>query len=300
MEFSGYAHLWIFFSLLSAFFHASRLAVTKHLSFDFSAQALTLFVNLVSLAVTLPLVVWHHDFPLHEPDYVVALLSGGLLSGLGGWALNSAIKRGEISLVGPVLTLTPGFVVLIEWLLTGELPSLPGALGLGLLILGSYVLSIESGSGPWTAPLVQLISNPGSLFTLAAAFCFAAASTFGRVAIQLSDPLSFAVMVALVNPVILFAIFSLQRRGFHREILSVGALRHIRGLVALGVLFALMRLADQIALSLTLASYAMAVKRSAGLFAVVLGRWYYREERLIAKLAGALIMLGGLLLITLG
>lgn len=299
MEFSGYAHLWIVFSLLSAFFHASRLAVTKHLSFSFSSQALTLYVNLASLMVTLPLVVWNHDFPVEQPAYVAAVLIGGVLSGFGGWALNVAIQRGEISLVGPVLTLTPGFVIIIEWLLTGQLPSLAGALGLGLLLLGGYVLSIEPGTTRWSAPLIALVTNPGSLFTLAAALCFAAASTFGRVAIQLSDPLSFAVMVALVNPLILFTIFSVQQRDFYREVFTPALFRHGRALLGLGALFALMRLADQIALSLTLASYAMAVKRSAGLFAVVLGRWIYREERLLAKLLGSLVMLLGLLLLTL-
>lgn len=297
-EFAGYAHFWVLFSLLSAFFHASRLAVTKHLSLSFSAQALTLYVNLASLVVTLPLIAWNHDFPLHQPLYLAAVLVGGLLSGFGGWALNIAIQRGEISLVGPILTLTPGFVVVIEWLLTGQLPSLPGALGLGLLLLGSYVLSLKPGADGWLAPIMALFTNPGSVFTLAAALCFAAASTFGRVAIQLSDPLSFAVMVALINPLILFAIFSLQKPGFQREVFSPGILRHGRALLGLGTLFALMRVADQIALSLTLASYAMAVKRSAGLFAVALGHWIYREERPLAKLAGTSVMLGGLLLLT--
>ncbi|MBK1649811.1 EamA family transporter [Rhabdochromatium marinum] len=299
MDLAGYAHLWILFSLLSAFFHASRLAVTKHLSFDFSAQTLTLYVNLSSLIVTFPLIIWNHDFPLHQPVYVAAVLCGGILSGLGGWALNIAIQRGEISLVGPVLTLTPGFVVAIEWLLTGQLPSLGGACGLGLLMLGGYVLSIEPGIGHWSAPLVRLVTNPGSLFTLAAAFCFAAASSFGRLAIQLSDPLSFAVMVALINPLVLVIIFRLQQRDFVRQAFSRKLLQHSRALLALGVLFALMRLADQIALSLTLASYAMAVKRSAGFFAVLLGRWIYREERLLTKLAGTAVMLLGLLCLTL-
>jgi drug/metabolite transporter (DMT)-like permease len=299
MEFAGHAHLWILFSLISAFAHASRLAVTKHLSFSFSAEALTLYVNLASLIVTLPLILWNHHFPLSQPLYVGALLCGGALSVGGGWALNIAIKRGEISLVGPVLTLTPGFVVLIEWLITGQLPSTTGAFGLVLLMLGSYVLSLEAGNAHWLAPLTRLFSNPGSLFALTAALCFAAASTFGRVAIQLSDPLSFAVMVALINPLLLFGLFSLRQRGFYREVFDPGVLRHGRSLLALGLLFALMRVADQIALSLTLASYAMAVKRSAGLFAVVLGRWIYAEERVLAKLAGTAIMLFGLLALTL-
>jgi len=297
MEFAVFAPFWIAFSLLSAFFHASRLAVTKHLSFSFSTRALTLYVNLASLAVTLPLVAWHHDFPLHEPVFVAVVLLGGVISGVGGWALNAAIHRSDISLVGPVMTLTPGFVVIIEWLIIGDLPSPLGMLGLALLLTGGYVLSVERGQTSLLAPLWRLFTAPGSVLTLIAACCFAAASTLGRVGVQMSDPLSFAVIVAVVNPVVLFVMFSLQDHRFYREAFPNDLRRQLRPLLLLGVLFALMRIADQIALSLTLASYAMAVKRTAGLFSVLLGHWYYGERHLAARLSGSAVMLVGLYLL---
>jgi drug/metabolite transporter (DMT)-like permease len=298
MDFAAFAPFWIVFSLLSAFFHASRLAVTKHLSFNFSARALTLYVNLASLVVTAPLVIWHHDFPFHEPVYAAVVLLGGVVSGIGGWALNTAIHRSDVSLVGPVMTLTPGFVVVIEWSVIGELPAGLGFFGLALLVAGGYVMSVEREQANLLAPLRRLITDPGSVFTLLAAFCFAAASTLGRVGIQMSDPLSFAVVVSLVNPVVLFVMFSLQDHRFYREAFPQHLRREVRPLLLLGVLFALMRIADQIALSLTLASYAMAVKRTAGLFSVLLGHWYYGEGHLAARLAGSALMLVGLFVLT--
>jgi drug/metabolite transporter (DMT)-like permease len=298
MDVAGYAHLWILFSLLSAFFHASRLAVTKHLSLTLSARALTLYVNLASLLVTLPLVIWYHDFPFHDPVYVLVVLVGGLVSGLGGWALNIAIKRSEVSLVGPILTLTPAFVIIIEWTLTGALPGALGFAGIALLILGSYVLTLGTSGEDWYRPLVRLFTNPGSVFTLTATCCFATASTLGRIGIERSDPLSFAVVVAVVNPLVLFILFSLQDRRFYREVLPPQIATQARPLLLLGVLFALMRIADQIALSMTLASYAMAVKRTAGMFSVLIGRWYFNEGRTRAKLVGSAIMLFGLFLLT--
>jgi drug/metabolite transporter (DMT)-like permease len=287
--------LWIVFALLSAFFHAARLSVTKHLSLDYSAQALTLYVNLASLVVTVPLIVWNHHFPVQDPRYLTAVLVGGLVSGLGAWSLNHAIKHSEVSIVGPVMTLTPAFVVLIEWVITRDLPGGLGLLGLALLIAGSYVLSLGDRGEGWYPPLHRLITNPGSRFTLVAAACFGLATTLGRVAIQQSDPLSFAVMVAMINPVILFTLFSLQDRHFYRQFSAARILPHWRGLLLLGLLFALMRLFDQIALSMTLASYVMGVKRTAGIFSVVLGHFLLREHHLPSKLAGSLIMLVGVL-----
>ncbi len=298
VDFAAFAPFWIVFSLLSAFFHASRLAVTKHLSLSFSVRALTLYVNLASLVVTLPLILWHHDFPLHEPVFLTVVLLGGGLSGVGGWALNTAIHRSDVSLVGPVMTLTPGFVVVIEWLVIGDLPGGFGLFGLLLLVAGAYVLSVEREQADLLAPLRRLFTAPGSVFTLIAAFCFAAASTLGRVGVQMTDPLSFSVIVAIVNPVVLFTLFSLQDHRFYREAFPPNLRQELRPLLLLGVLFALMRIADQIALSLTLASYAMAVKRTAGIFSVLLGHWYYGEGHLAARLAGSAVMLVGLAILT--
>ena len=298
MDLTALAPFWIVFSLLSAFFHASRIAVTKHLSLSFSARALTLYVNLASLVVTAPLIVWHHDFPFHDPVYTLVVVLGGVVSGVGGWALNTAIHRSDVSLVGPVMTLTPGFVVVIEWFVIGDLPGPLGLLGLALLVAGGYALSIEQEQVGLLAPLRRLVVDPGSVFTLVAAFCFAAASTLGRVGIQMSDPLSFAVVVAIVNPVVLFVMFSVQDHRFYREAFPEHLREEVRPLLLLGLLFALMRIADQIALSLTLASYAMAVKRTAGVFSVLLGHWYYGERHLAPRLFGSGLMLIGLFVLT--
>lgn len=300
MDFSDLAHLWVLFSLASAFFHASRLAVTKRLSFSFSTEVLTLYVNLASLVVTLPLVIWHHNFPIHDPAYVTAVLWGGVMSGLGGWFLNAALHRTEVSLVGPVMTLTPGFVIVIEWLLTGALPGPLGLVGILLLVAGGYILSLGGEGGRWYRPLKRLLFNAGSLYATLAAGCFAGASVFGRIGIQLSDPLSFSVIVAVVNPLGLWIVFTLMDRRFHTRLWTPDLRREIRPLLLLGLLFALMRIADQIALSLTLASYAMAVKRTAGVFSVLLGRWFFAEGYVATKLLASVVMLLGVLALTQG
>ena len=288
-----FSNAWVLVSLLSAFFQASRIAVAKQLSFSFSAQALTFYVNFASLCITLPLIIWHHQFPLDNPRYMSAVVVGAVLSGLGGWAFNYAIKVSEISIVGPLITLTPGFVIIIEWLLLGDVPSSMGFLGIGLLCTGSYILGLNVLKQQWYTPFVRLFTNHGSRYAVIASLCFATASTLGREAIRLSDPLSFTVMVAMVNPLVLFIIFSVNNRNFYHEVFGRHARKHLGSLGLLGLFFALMRLADQIALSLTLASYAMAVKRMASVFSVLLGHYLFQEQHVPAKLVGSIIMVFG-------
>jgi len=93
---------------------------------------------------------------------------------------------------------------------------------------------------------------------------------------------------------VLFAMFSMQDRSFYRQVFNENLRREAKPLMALGLLFALMRIADQIALSLTLASYAMSVKRTAGMFSVLLGKFIYGEHQIPEKLLGSAIMLVGL------
>ena len=286
-------HWWIVFALLAAFFQAARIAVAKQLSFNFSAQALTFYVNFASLLVTFPLIYWHHDFPVTNSSYLRAILIGALLSGLGGWAFNQAIKISEISIVGPLMTLTPGAAVIIEWVLLSDNPSGTGFLGIVLLSVGSYFLGLNPAKTGWFGPLLLIFTHPGGRLSLIASLCFASASTFGREAIGLSDSLSFAVMVSIINPLVLFCMFTLQHRYFYREILGGLNRQYLLALLSLGLLFALMRIADQIALGMALASYVMAVKRMAGVFTVIIGHIMFREERLSLKLLGSVIMVSG-------
>ncbi len=298
MDLSHHTHLWVLFALASALFHASRLAVTKRLSPSLPTEVLTLYVSLASLGVTLPLIFLYHDFPLGDPRYLGAVVAGGVLSGAGGWALNAALHRTEVSLVGPMMTLTPGFAVVIEWLTTGDAPGSIGLLGVMLLVAGGYVLSLGDHDARWYLPFRRLLLDPGSLLAAVAAACFAGASVFGRIGIQLSDPLSFSVLVGIVNPPILWMAFRLRDPRFHSRLLDPEVRRHLGPLLLLGVLFALMRISDQIALSLTLASYAMAVKRTAGVFSVLLGHWFFDEPHTTAKLVGSLVMLIGVAALT--
>jgi len=293
------ADLWILFSLASAALQASRIAVTKKLSLDFSPQALTFYTNIASLVLTLPLLTHFHDFPVENPRYLGAVLAGAVLSGLGGWSFTYAIKHSDISIVGPIMTFTPGFVVIIEWLVIGDVPTGMGLLGLGLLIGGGYVLSLRRSDRHVWLPLRRMLRDPGSRFAILATACFASASTLGRYAIQQSDPYSFAITIAFVNPVVLFVLFSILSPGFHRELTGAKARANIGKLLLLGAFFALMRLADQIALSMTLASYATGVKRMSGVFSVLLGMWLFGERGIKPRLLGSFVMVLGIFALTL-
>jgi uncharacterized membrane protein len=67
-----------------------------------------------------------------------------------------------------------------------------------------------------------------------------------------------------------------------------------------GVFTAVAAAAQMTALTLTLAAYVIAVKRTSTLFGVFLGAALFGETRIRERLLGALVMLAGFILLTVG
>ncbi|PYO45628.1 MAG: hypothetical protein DMD84_28175, partial [Candidatus Rokuibacteriota bacterium] len=80
--------------------------------------------------------------------------------------LARASARGDISIVGPMLALSPVFTLLPDALLSGTLPSALGWLGLGLTMIGTVSLS---GGSSWPERLRTLLARRDALDALGAA-----------------------------------------------------------------------------------------------------------------------------------
>ena len=64
-----------------------------------------------------------------------------------------------------------------------------------------------------------------------------------------------------------------------------------------GAFMAMMVISHMLAISLVEAAYMIAVKRTSLLFGVLYGAWLFREKKITERLAGALIMVTGVLVI---
>ena len=122
---------------------------------------------------------------------------------------------------------------------------------------------------------------------------YAVTSSLGKVAITHSSPLFFGAtyFTALF---IGFTPLALGRAG--------GGVRAVdrplvRAAVAPGLFYAVMILAHTVALGLANVAYMIAVKRTSLLMAVAYGYFMFREERVADRLAGALLMFGGFVLV---
>lgn len=203
-----------------------------------------------------------------------------------------AIRLSPFSLSVPFLALTPVFVILVAFVILGEVPSLLGGAGVVLIAAGAYILNVRASKEGLLGPIRAIKREPGSVLMIAVAVIYSITSTLGKLAVEHSSPVFFGFFYPFILTVVLTGfIFA---KGRHKEVFS----RPGR-FFPIGFFTALMVLSHYIAISLTNVSYMIAVKRMSIVFSVVYGKVLFRELNIKERLLGSAVMAGGAALIVL-
>ena len=205
-----------------------------------------------------------------------------------------AIKLSPISLSVPFLAFTPVFMILTGFFVLGETINLWGSIGIGLIIMGSYILHFNKKQQNFSSPFFAFIKEKGSWIMLVVAIIFAFAAVIGKKAMLHSSPLFFSYYFFLVfNVLILFGL--LVRRKNYWQII----LRNSSKGIWLGSLLMIHISFHGLAISISTAVYMVAVKRSSILFSVLLSWYILKEADIRYRGLGTLLMFVGMLFIIL-
>ncbi len=283
---------WFFLSLLAAFTLATSDALTKKFFSDQSPY----MMGLIRLGYTLPWMLTSLFFiPLVIPDstFWLCMLTGLPLEALAFYCYMKALKVSPLSLTVPFLAFTPGFIILTGWIILGEKISTGGLWGIILIMAGAYSLNLSHTRYGLAGPLMAIFREPGSRLMLLVSFIYAFTSTIGKLAIIHSNPYFFGIIynVALTALMVLF-LPSAVNAGSRKNLIK----KPLIGLI-LGAIVAVEIFSHMLAISLTNVAYMISLKRMSLLFGVVYGALLFKEEKIMERLAGAIIMITGVFLI---
>ena len=205
-----------------------------------------------------------------------------------------AIKISPISLSVPFLAFTPVFMILTGFLILAETINIWGGLGIGLIVLGGYVLHFTKNQANFLAPFSAFLHEKGSWFMFIVAILFAFAAVIGKKAMLHSSPLFFSYSFFLVFNIAVLAGLLIFRRNNWRKILH-----HSPRGFWLGSLLMIHISFHGLAIAVSTAVYMVAVKRSSILFSVLLSWWILKEADIRYRGLGTLLMFAGMLFITL-
>lgn len=306
--------VWILLALLTAVCTALRDVASKKAADTADPVLVALGVTGVP-AVALGLVALAQGVEAPGDGFWLALAVSGVINAVATPMIVIALQRSDLSLVAPVTSLTPLFMIGTGALVLGELPGPLGTLGVVVLVAGAYLLSISERHQGILEPFRVLVRDPGTRAMLLVALLYAVSATYDKVGTAASAPMVWAASIhAVASLPLLPLVWWRARRRKSRAIPvlpgaappdraapgPLGSRRATVPILLAGGFTALGAAAQMTALLMTLAAFVIAVKRTSTLFGVLLGHSVFREERVRERLLGAAVMLAGLILVTLG
>ncbi len=234
------------------------------------------------------------NIPQLDKEFYTTLCISGSINILATVLYVKAIRQSDLSLVAPLLTFTPLFLIVTSPLILGEYPSRLGMAGIFLIVGGSYLLNAHKHKEGFLAPFRYLLGERGSRYMFIVAFIWSISANYDKIGVRHSSPIlwSFALEASIALGLLIALPFT--RRPDHAPVQTVlpqAALSGLCGGIALAIQMA--------AIQLTYVPYVISIKRTSTLFSVLWGHFIFKEKGLKERLLGTSIMLLGVALIAL-
>lgn len=284
--------MWIIYAVLNPFIDASRNVFSKKASLNVDSLLVSWINNFIPFILYLP-VLFFIELKFNLQFFTSVLISG-TVNTAATILYHRAISKGEVSVVVPMLSFTPLFLVIISPLIVGEFPTAKGLIGIVLIVVGSYLLNINLKEEGILFPLKSLMKNKATRYMLIVAFIWSISANFDKKGIEASSVLQYILFINLFVT-LGTTIFSITKGKFSFH--SVWLER--KNLFFVGVLTSMGYIVHMTAISLTLVSYVIALKRTAGMITVVLGYLFLKEQNIKERLLGSIVMFIGVLFIVL-
>ena len=287
--------MWIVFALSAAFLASFNPILYKRMLKDADSLVVVWGVTLLALpllgALTFALTP---QLPRLDWLFAIGVLGSAGLNVIAHLASTRALKLADVSLVTPLLIFSPVFTVLISAVFLGEIPSMQGLLGVGLILLGAYWLNHDPATG-WFAPIKSLDFTPAIVLVLLAGFLWAITPLFEKTAILHTNPESprfaaFAVDALLVI-VLTPAVIARGRPSIGKLFL------HRREFFLAGLIAGIAPVLGYTAFSLGFVGYVTTLFKLSTLMTMLWSFLFLKERGLAQRLPASLVMVIGVILI---
>ena len=211
--------------------------------------------------------------------------------------LYKALKLSDISLIIPLLSFTPVFLLFTSWIILGEFPTLLGLVGILIIVFGTWLLNISEIKKGIFAPFKAILTNKGSLFALFVAIIWSITSNVDKLALQESSPLFFISCFSLSLAVLFsFIVFIKFRDRIKPEFFS-----SFWQFLLIGSTWAMAIWLQMLAISKILVPYVISIKRTHSILTVIWGKIFFKEKNIKSRLIGAIVMaLGAIMIVVFG
>ncbi len=285
--------LWLIPALLSALFDSLKDIASKKSLKNVEPEVAALANTLFAVPVVLIALILFEKPVFDKGLWIILFISSAILASAFILYMKS-LKTTDVSLAIPFTALTPAFMLVVTPILIGESTTREGGFGVLLIVLGAYLLNANKNSKNLLAPIRAIAHDKGVLLMILVSFLWSITATIDRIALRHSSPLFYITSSCLFVSLWIGAYYFFTSRNKINQIKA-----NFWPLAKIGLFFGLSSIAYIYAYTLTLAAYAIAVKRTNALFSVVLGAIFFKEKNIRGRFLGALLMVLGVAIISL-
>jgi len=249
---------------------------------------------LFSTIIFLPMFIYFRTTAAISPAGWSCIAATGILHAFYFWFMGGAYERGDLSLVYPLSRgSAPMFVPIAAVVFLREQLSVLGALGIVLVIVGIYVIHLNSFSmrsflGPFKAT-----HGSASLWALCTGAAVTGYSIVDKIGVTLVYPpvyiyLMFVIALLLLSPVVLTREYMDLKKEWKINKLNIIMAGFLALFTYMMILFA-MRISK--------VSYVAAAREVSIVFSALFGIFWLKERNAHQKICGAVLICFGVVLI---
>jgi len=249
------------------------------------------FITYLMLTILSTPVFYAGDFNWHKTDsnfwFYISMMA--LFDTTGNIFLVRSLKHIDLSIFGPLNAFKPVVASIIAIFLLHEIPTLPGIIGLFIIISGSYLLQYSPGK-----PLK--INKTGVLFRFAAIIFTSLGAVFSKKAILLSSSLPVMLLWGLTGIPLLLAFLLFKKRNYLITQIKIVKKSYLE-YAGVTISILLMQYLTFLTFKYIFVGYSLALFQLSSLISVLFGLTIFNEKNIKIRFAGAAIMVAGAVLV---
>lgn len=291
----------VILAILTSFFSTAQNAVVKKSAVKSDIFLVAWSIGAFSLIVIIPIfvvLVFWQGIPEFTKDFWLALIYKTPLMVIAYLCYVKAHKHGDLSLISPLLALTPAIILVIAPFMINQKASIDGALGVGLIVIGAYVLNFSASKEGLLKPIGKLFRDKGAKYMMLTASIWGVTSVIDALGVKgvkgnsLQAGVSWAFFTSLVLVLILTPFIT-------RRIKMIFEKTERKKFFMSGAFMGVAEICQMTAMTMLLAAYVNAIKRFSMVLGVIVGAIFFKEKDIRDRLIGSLVMLAGVILIIL-
>jgi len=233
-------------------------------------------------------------WPVLVRQFWIYSILGGIVGALGNGFLVKALKKGDLSVLGPINSYKSVVGIIFGVILLGEIPNLWGILGIVLIICGSYFV-LDTTEERFS---LALLKKSEIQFRLWAMILTAIEAVFVKKVILVSSTIIAFISWCCFGAIFSFVLLFIYRLDIKKEAIKIG-FSGINKYAFLIVCIGTMQFTTNYAFEHMAVGYALSFFQLSIIVSVMLGHRIFKEKSIRKKLIGSAIMIIGSIVIIL-